>query len=413
MSRLKRLLKKLALALGALLIVLLLVNAILVWITGNRLEQRLAALRAAGHPVLLADLQRPALDPEKNAATFLDRAREDMAAFAKETYAVQAKPEYGQHRLDDADRKTIQAAFDAYPKLLPLLEKAADCPDCTPAGDFTQAPHAYLATQLPDVQRMRSAMNVLDAKSRLLLAEGKTEEALTTAITMLRLARHVEHEPLLIGYLVLVACRASAADTAHRALRAGPVSAKAHDALDAELAAADDSRAYQFSLRSECAFGMSAFRGFPANSWFFRAYSNDDQANEIDLIDQFVALVDKPYAEAAAFEKTWRQQRSPWRHRMSQLLTSALFATRYAHDRGTAQLRCLRVLNALQRKSGEQALADLGLPTSATTDPFNGQPLHIKKLAGGWLVYSVGKDLTDDGGKLENYTDVGLGPLEK
>src|SRR5262249_743029 len=141
-----------------------------------------------------------------------------------------------------------------------------------------------------------------DAKSRLFLAEGKTEEALTTAITMLRLARHVEHEPLQIGYLVLVACRAVAVDAAHRALRAGPVSAKARDTLDAELAAADDFRAYQFSLRSECAYGMSAFRGLPVNSWLSRAYFNDDQTNEIDLIDQLVALADKPYAEAAAFE---------------------------------------------------------------------------------------------------------------
>ena len=32
-------------------------------------------------------------------------------------------------------------------------------------------------------------------------------------------------------------------------------------------------------------------------------------------------------------------------------------------------------------------------------DPFDGQPLRYKKLARGYVVYSVGPDFTDDGGK--------------
>ena len=79
------------------------------------------------------------------------------------------------------------------------------------------------------------------------------------------------------------------------------------------------------------------------------------------------------------------------------------------------RMRCLRVLNALQgrpEQAGEEMpkLSDLGLPAAATTDPFTDKPLHLKKLPGGWLVYSVGKDLKDDGGELSNDQDVGVGP---
>ena len=78
-------------------------------------------------------------------------------------------------------------------------------------------------------------------------------------------------------------------------------------------------------------------------------------------------------------------------------------------------IRCLRVLNALQLKADLPAkeppkLSDLGLAPEVTTDPFDGQPLRIKKLPQGWLIYSVGPNRIDDGGVLDGRTDVGLGP---
>jgi hypothetical protein len=34
-----------------------------------------------------------------------------------------------------------------------------------------------------------------------------------------------------------------------------------------------------------------------------------------------------------------------------------------------------------------------------------------KQLPAGWVVYSVGNDLTDGGGKLDDQSDFGLGPV--
>ncbi len=80
--------------------------------------------------------------------------------------------------------------------------------------------------------------------------------------------------------------------------------------------------------------------------------------------------------------------------------------------------RCLRILNALQSRAnmtGDQIpkLADLGLPLEATIDPYNSEPLHLKKTQAGWWVYSVGRNLADDGGKLDGITDIGAGPKNK
>ncbi len=85
--------------------------------------------------------------------------------------------------------------------------------------------------------------------------------------------------------------------------------------------------------------------------------------------------------------------------------------------RTCARSRSLRVLNALQTHvptTGHEVpkLSELGLPAQATIDPYTGEPLHVKKTPQGWVVYSVGKNLKDDGGKLDESEtgDVGVGP---
>ena len=56
-------------------------------------------------------------------------------------------------------------------------------------------------------------------------------------------------------------------------------------------------------------------------------------------------------------------------------------------------------------------LGDLGLPSDATTDPFDGEPLRVKNAPRGWMVYSVGRNGVDDGGQFEHAADVGVGPV--
>ncbi len=82
-----------------------------------------------------------------------------------------------------------------------------------------------------------------------------------------------------------------------------------------------------------------------------------------------------------------------------------------------ARRRSLCVLSAIISHEaggnlGEPVLESLGLPADTTIDPFTGEPLHVKKLPGGWAVYSVGKDLKDDEGVTEKCSrgpDIGVG----
>jgi hypothetical protein len=44
-------------------------------------------------------------------------------------------------------------------------------------------------------------------------------------------------------------------------------------------------------------------------------------------------------------------------------------------------------------------------------DPYNSEPLNVKRMPEGWMVYSVRSNLMDDGGILDSKTDVGADPI--
>src|SRR5580704_12817167 len=151
MKRLKKILKWTAIVLGAMVAIALIANALFVWITDSRLEHQLAEIRAAGDPVTLADLARPPIPPEKNAATYLRRAEADLAAIEKETMNVRPASECPGFLMLPADQKTVKAAFASYPNVIPLLEQAAACPDYDAQLDYTLPSEEFLSKMLDGV----------------------------------------------------------------------------------------------------------------------------------------------------------------------------------------------------------------------------------------------------------------------
>ena len=74
MTRFKKILKWTAIIAGASIAALLIADAVFIWRTGSRLEDRLDALRRAGEPLQIADLGRKPVPPEQDADEFLRRA---------------------------------------------------------------------------------------------------------------------------------------------------------------------------------------------------------------------------------------------------------------------------------------------------------------------------------------------------
>ncbi len=392
----------------------LIANAVFVWITDTRLERQLTAIRTAGDPVTLADLARPPIAPETNAATYLRRAQADMAAIEKETMNVHPVSDCPGFRLPPADEKTVKAALTAYPNVIPLLERAAACSDYDAELDYTLSANDFLAKYLDIASQPRSAARVLHHRADLLVAEGNRDEAVRTALLIFKLARLVDRNPMIVAYLVALAIRGHAIESANTALQTGPVSKEVCDALDAELAIQDRMEGFVWAIKSERAYNVESFRKFPGrNFWLVgRGFWNTQESACLDIYTTLFALARDPgpYRE---IEESIEIRKSVF----ARLVFPYIKVTYTAVARTRAEIRCLRVLIALQRHAsggGNELpkLTELHLSAESTTDPFTGEALHAKRTPQGWLIYSVGSNLRDDGGNLNDPTnnDVGVGP---
>ena len=399
--------------------ILLLVFAYLVSSTDRRLGAQLAALRDAGEPLNWGDLPAKAIPPEKNAAVFLARAVSDLDGICKELAPIIDKPGPSGRPLtpQESDAKLL---FEAYPKLIPLLKQAGACEDYDPQIDYGSMSPNPVSDLIDRVQKHRAVARVLNYRASYLLSKNEYDEALRHSILLLRLARHFEREPMLVSYLVTLACKGMGLDAANGVLQAGPVSKELRKELDAELARHDNLDGYRWAMQGERIYGMQQYAAIPArNIWPIRAKWNYDESKFLWAMDEYLKSVSLSYADVkAARQRMADGLRSPF-CALANLVFPSLEASYHAAVRIKALARCLRVINALQARvpAGSDAvpkLSELGLPPEATADPFTGKPLVVKKLPDGWLVYSVGENLEDDGGDIDSSRskpkDYGLGP---
>lgn len=140
--------------------------------------------------------------------------------------------------------------------------------------------------------------------------------------------------------------------------------------------------------------------------WSFKL----DACDYLDLFDEMDSWASRPRYEIA-------NDLNGITGRDTGVLTAsvnpALLQVRVAHDRTLARVRCVRVLNALQRQlpdgiSDKVTLSDLPGAEEFRRDPFSGNDILLRVSDESIVVYSVGMDGADDGGSLDDQKDYGI-----
>lgn len=428
--------------------ILLIINGLAVWITNSQVESRLAAIRAAGDPVSLIDFQMEEVSPEENAVTYLRRVKSDAEALAKELEPIWQRMDdraavSEDERLkavpdvvvvpNEDELKAIESAFANYSKVIPLLKQAANCP-----GYFVdyqekmsdvflkdartcRVTHPVVETVFDlfckDTQEARMFARILTRGRFFVLMKNKQyDEAVRDNIVLLKLCRLMEKEPVLVNFLIRIALRGMALERLNRVLQAGPVSEKVRQELEEELAKTDIGRDHLQALKTDRAFSLDYFEETYGNTpWYSKVFWNWQKLGVCDASDW---AIDRATVALSSGLAPFFGDDPKVRGMYGKLVIPGYQATESAAHRVEIQIRMLRVLNALGRRDDPEKepladLSDLGLPKSVAIDPFSGKPLIVKKVDGGWLIYSVGENRIDDGGKLgeKKRLDIGLQPV--
>ncbi len=412
----KRLVKRIAIGFGLVIGLLLVINGILAWIARHRLDQKIAELRAAGEPALLADLAPKPIASTKNAAVYLHEMALDAQKFNHEWDKVFLNTPLGKQLDTDEEkdlppREEVRAAMrpilDADPSILSTLQKAASCRQYASLLDFNLPSQQFLESLLKSANsEPRPVAWFVQSKMILMIADGKPDDAIRLGVQMLRLMRFRDQEPSLINHLVSMTMRSMIYPPINLALHGNEVSAGVRAELDAELASHDSLSPLEDGLRSERAYALqmgmeqsgsiAGFVRWPFLNWVLGEVQAEDEACRVSKLplDQIERRWDAP---------SHRLRFAQLEGIRGRLIDPAIEAVFNAYFRYMSLTRCLRIVNALgeyRDRTGRDAetIEQLTLPREAIIDPCTGKPLRIRKTDAGWIVYSRYRNGADDGG---------------
>ena len=91
-------------------------------------------------------------------------------------------------------------------------------------------PHsAFIAAEIEHVQKFRNLANFVDWNMMVLASQGKRDQAVQSAIDMLKVTQQFESECGMVSYLVAIACRGIANQRVNEILRRPNFGRDAHE----------------------------------------------------------------------------------------------------------------------------------------------------------------------------------------
>ncbi len=428
-------LKKLGRLLLYLLPVLVAAHLVATVVTGRMLKREMARLRESGD-VLTIEEVIPAVPPgERNAADLYQQAFDALRIADDEQTKLwtDADPPIEEEARLALAREVVAANV----RYFGLLDEATRTSACAFPVNWDQG----LSARFDHLASMRTSARMLALRADVLAADGRLDDALASSAAILRMAEHAKMEPTLIGQLVGYAVQEIAVGALERTLSSGSPTPEGLRQLFAQLAAIDNRTASIRAIRGEVAiWGVPLFDMVRRNTLYIGNLQSDaaldDQQSSgrrprpalayhvvqtvmrplinLDEISYLDAMEGNVRAASAAWPESDRLsdelyeevERLPFYRRIiTDMLTPVYSRALLRRDSSTALLGAAQVglaLTAFHAEHGAYPGSLTELETAGwdlPSDPFGGAPLHYRTEGDGFVVWSIGPDMDDDGGR--------------
>jgi tetratricopeptide (TPR) repeat protein len=325
------------------------------------------------------------------------------------------------------ETKSLIAQYLAdHQQALELLHKGAAIEHSRYPVDLSKG----LEASMPGFGNIRQSARLLKLEAILYAENGKPEQAADSITSAFGLARSLSKVPMLVSQLVRIACEELAVSTLERAVNRTDFSDEQLAGLSLTLVNAEDPCAMVRAFVGDRCEGLSFFKmpaakilpvldmasyrphplvGAPA-IWLYRfaGLADMDAIIYLDLMNDYIKALQLPphQRQEAADAIDARFDKKSKIHVLLHTIMPSLTNCTIIDSRIAAQLRTARAGLAVQR----YRLASARLPDTLAElvpayldavpkDPFDGKNLRYKKLEAGFVVYSIGRDGKDDGGK--------------
>jgi hypothetical protein len=383
---------------------------------------RAADLEAARAPVPDAENAAPLV---LTAATAMGATRAVAIGGSVETRLGELSP---QLPLDEDLRKEIQAELTKQAKAVELARRLVNYP----RGRYSVVWAADgVGTLLPHLQEVRKVAALLVGDAVYRADRGDITGALVSVRAAINAGRSMGDEPTVISQLVRIACQRLAVRALERALAQGSAPEPAlrdlehlledevQQPLQLLMARSDRASIHQFlevvqagrfnqAIRASYGLSTSMF-GARADDWVDRTKARASHAAYLRFLNEQVEIAKLPPEQQHDRLEKLEIPKAPLPKLLEGLLRGfdhhRLASTCHNSQVG---LRCAIVALAAERYRLEhqrwpdklESLISKHLG-AVPTDPYDSQPLRLRAVQNGIVVYSIGPDRQDDGGNLD------------
>ncbi len=410
------------------LAVALLVSVVLclmtLWNLDVAARQQAGALRAEARSLALS--VAPARVPDRdNAAIFYEQAFEAMGDEQDWPDELRKKwekwLEFDSKAFNPKDPE-LRQFLDRKAPVLALLHRAAGLSGCYFNRDYGRPSIEML---LPELGNLRTMARLLSLDARVKTAQSDGAGAVRDINTMFRMAEHCSEDPILVSLLVAMALDNTASNTLEAVLTTRKLSEG-----DLAVVRIGDAICYNRLLKRalimEEAFGLSILHQLLADDLDLKALAEigaivplnsrplyvlflfqTDLAAYRRFLGRYQQLGSEPYYRTKDRWDNFEEEfETGPRGLLTTMLVPALSRCAEAVAQADARRRVARLGLAMARYRAENEKFPEKLDglvpkfiTAVPRDPFDGKPLRLKQTADGPIVYSIGPDQKDDGGK--------------
>ncbi|HOI53839.1 MAG TPA: hypothetical protein PLP01_01185 [Phycisphaerae bacterium] len=321
--------------------------------------------------------------------------------------------------LPPRDVAEARRFLERFKDIQALRDQAVERPSCRTRQNWADPFEAVLPclSHVIILSRLTAMEIAVDTQA------GDQAAAYRKVMTLLRMAGHMEQEPTQIHVLVGRVARDEACRRLPDLLAAGPPDedfrrefrtlAATERARMLPRAAQLETMAMDVVLRDCVAGRVSAtvLGGEPspadrAAGWLFRWRVLNDRAAYLRLMDRQIEISSLPpgdmAAEFAKFEAVELADVKDFP--MTSLILSGLCPSAGRLDIGGAEDRLAMLAVDLSRHKAAhgrypEALDEMRLSEGLSADPFGGKPFGYRRTDDGFVLWSVGPDAKDDGGR--------------
>lgn len=368
-----------------------------------QISLKLDAIREAGYPVTLAELDAWYIEPAPT---------ENGALLYTNAFAALASEETTSPTFLAQNQETLE-----------LLHEAASWKACRYPIDLTKRYDSFV----PHLHKLKICAKLLAQAADSHAAQGELDLATQSLLDGLRLAQSVEEEPYLISNLLLNATVKTLVTGLESVLDNKALTDEQLLRLQAAFSEMESKESMTRSMAAERCMGISLLRlPVPDRAKLFSAMKGADNAiNKESYLNSsfpnadfhfFLDRMDECVGATAGPFHMGREAISQWDAHMSEAKTKGyLFSGTLLPSLGRAlyrgaehvgRVRVTQTALAVERfrlahqNALPDSLAELAplFIDVVPIDPFDGQPLRYKKTSpNGFVVYSIGKDRSDDG----------------